>query len=217
VPRRPDDPICSPIHPIRPKTGECPGTARHAPQHFLWDRGGVWIYRLAGYLLARRLADRLISSAPARIVQVASISQQPLDPADLFTERHYDGVTAYRRSRSGGRSGALKSGNGPARASPKPGGAVAFASRALPSRCRFPGASPSPAPWSCPQGVNSCGGRGAPMMIGCTWSGPVTSPSLLPGATARRYAGTRYRLGYHHQHRRLGCVVRGLRHHGYSC
>jgi hypothetical protein len=26
------------------------------------------------------------------------------------------------------------------------------------------------------------------MMIGYTWSGPVTSPSLLPGATARRYA-----------------------------
>ena len=36
--------------------------------------------------------------------------------------------------------------------------------------------------------MNSCGGHGAPMMIGYTWSGPVTSPSLLPGATARRYA-----------------------------
>jgi short chain dehydrogenase len=81
---------------------------------------------LAGYLLARRLTDRLVSSAPARIVQVTSISQQALDPAGLFTSRHYDGVTAYRRSRSGGRSGALKSGDGPARASPKPGGTVAL-------------------------------------------------------------------------------------------
>lgn len=51
---------------------------------------------------------------------------QALDPVDLFTERHYDGVTAYRRSRSGGRSGALKSSDWPARASPKPGGAVAL-------------------------------------------------------------------------------------------
>jgi hypothetical protein len=59
-------------------------------------------------------------------VQVASISQQALDAADFFTERHYDGVTAYRRSHSEGRSGALKSGDGPARASPKPGGAVAL-------------------------------------------------------------------------------------------
>ncbi|HEX4100933.1 MAG: SDR family NAD(P)-dependent oxidoreductase [Pseudonocardiaceae bacterium] len=54
---------------------------------------------LASYRLARRLADRLVESAPARIVQVASAGQLPLDPADPFTEHDYDGVTAYRRSK----------------------------------------------------------------------------------------------------------------------
>jgi NAD(P)-dependent dehydrogenase (short-subunit alcohol dehydrogenase family) len=57
------------------------------------------VNHLASYLLARRLADRLISSAPARIVQVASAGQLALDPDDPFTEHHYDGVTAYRRSK----------------------------------------------------------------------------------------------------------------------
>ena len=47
------------------------------------------VNHLAGYLLARRLTDRLVSFAPARIVQVTSISQQALDLADLFIERHY--------------------------------------------------------------------------------------------------------------------------------
>jgi NAD(P)-dependent dehydrogenase (short-subunit alcohol dehydrogenase family) len=54
---------------------------------------------LAGYHLTRRLIPRLVTSAPARIVNVASIGQQPLDFADLMLERAYDGVTAYRRSK----------------------------------------------------------------------------------------------------------------------
>ena len=56
------------------------------------------VNHLASYLLARRLADRLVASAPARIVQVASAGQLALDPDDPFTEHDYDGVTAYRRS-----------------------------------------------------------------------------------------------------------------------
>jgi hypothetical protein len=63
------------------------------------------VNHLAGYLLTRRLTDRLVSSAPTHAVQVASISQQALDLADFSIERHGDGVTAYRRSRSGRRSG----------------------------------------------------------------------------------------------------------------
>ena len=57
------------------------------------------VNHLAGYLLARRLAERLVACAPARIVQVASVGQLALDRADPFTERNYDGVTAYRRSK----------------------------------------------------------------------------------------------------------------------
>jgi NAD(P)-dependent dehydrogenase (short-subunit alcohol dehydrogenase family) len=54
---------------------------------------------LAGYHLTRRLLPLLVASAPARIVNVASIGQQPLDFADLMLERGYTGVAAYRRSK----------------------------------------------------------------------------------------------------------------------
>jgi len=54
---------------------------------------------LAGYHLTRRLVPLLVRSAPARIVNVASAGQQPLDFDDLMLEREYDGVTAYRRSK----------------------------------------------------------------------------------------------------------------------
>lgn len=57
------------------------------------------VNHLASYLLARRLADRLVASAPARIVQVASAGQLALDPDDPFTEHGYDGATAYARSK----------------------------------------------------------------------------------------------------------------------
>jgi NAD(P)-dependent dehydrogenase (short-subunit alcohol dehydrogenase family) len=57
------------------------------------------VNHLASYLLARRLVGRLVECAPARIVQVASAGQLALDRADPFTEHHYDGVTAYRRSK----------------------------------------------------------------------------------------------------------------------
>jgi NAD(P)-dependent dehydrogenase (short-subunit alcohol dehydrogenase family) len=57
------------------------------------------VNHLAGYALARRLADRLAASAPARIVQVASAGQLALDPGEPLTAVNYDGITAYRRSK----------------------------------------------------------------------------------------------------------------------
>jgi NAD(P)-dependent dehydrogenase (short-subunit alcohol dehydrogenase family) len=54
---------------------------------------------LAGYHLTRRLLPRLTTSAPARIVNVASIGQEPLDFDDLMLERSYRGMVAYRRSK----------------------------------------------------------------------------------------------------------------------
>ena len=54
------------------------------------------VNHLAGYLLARRLTDPRVSSALARIVQVAAISQRALDLADLFIERALRRATACR-------------------------------------------------------------------------------------------------------------------------
>ena len=56
---------------------------------------------LAGYLLTERLLPLLRNSAPARIVHVASVGQEPVDPRDddPLSERSYDGLTAYRRSK----------------------------------------------------------------------------------------------------------------------
>ncbi|NUU21529.1 MAG: SDR family NAD(P)-dependent oxidoreductase [Streptomycetaceae bacterium] len=54
---------------------------------------------LAGHLLTRKLVPLLTGSAPARIVNVASIGQAPLDFADLQTERGYDGRLAYCRAK----------------------------------------------------------------------------------------------------------------------
>ena len=57
------------------------------------------VNHLAGYRLATRLSPLLRSSAPARIVQVASAGQLALDREDPLTHTAYDGVTAYRRSK----------------------------------------------------------------------------------------------------------------------
>ena len=54
---------------------------------------------LAGYALTRRLLPLLRASAPARIVQVASAGQEPIDFGDVMLERGYDGTIAYRRSK----------------------------------------------------------------------------------------------------------------------
>jgi NAD(P)-dependent dehydrogenase (short-subunit alcohol dehydrogenase family) len=54
---------------------------------------------LAGFLLATLLRDRLVASAPARIVNVASAGQMPIDFDDVMLERDYSGVRAYCQSK----------------------------------------------------------------------------------------------------------------------
>ena len=54
---------------------------------------------LAGYLLTHLLLDRIIESAPSRIVNVASAAQQPIDLDDITMERRYNGTSAYARSK----------------------------------------------------------------------------------------------------------------------
>ena len=54
---------------------------------------------LAGFLLASLLRDRLVASAPARIVNVASAGQQAIDFDDVMLEDGYDGARAYCQSK----------------------------------------------------------------------------------------------------------------------
>lgn len=54
---------------------------------------------LAPFLLTRLLLPTLRHSAPARIVNVASAGQAPIDFGDVMLERRYDGVQAYCQSK----------------------------------------------------------------------------------------------------------------------
>ena len=54
---------------------------------------------LAGFALTLRLLPLLRASAPARIVNVASLGQAPLDFDDPMLEREYDGKRAYSQSK----------------------------------------------------------------------------------------------------------------------
>jgi NAD(P)-dependent dehydrogenase (short-subunit alcohol dehydrogenase family) len=54
---------------------------------------------LAGYLLTRLLLPLLESSAPARIVNVSSGGQAPIDFDDVMLERRYSGSQAYCQSK----------------------------------------------------------------------------------------------------------------------
>ncbi|GAA2113480.1 SDR family NAD(P)-dependent oxidoreductase [Actinomadura alba] len=54
---------------------------------------------LAGFLLTMELLPLLRASAPARIVNVASIGQHPLDFDDLMIEHGYSGGRAYGQSK----------------------------------------------------------------------------------------------------------------------
>ena len=54
---------------------------------------------LAGFLLTLELLPLLQASPPARIVNVASLGQYPLDFDDLMLERDYDGTRAYSQSK----------------------------------------------------------------------------------------------------------------------
>jgi NAD(P)-dependent dehydrogenase (short-subunit alcohol dehydrogenase family) len=54
---------------------------------------------LAGFLLTLELLPLMRESAPARIVNVASLGQHPLDFDDLMIERGYSGTRAYSQSK----------------------------------------------------------------------------------------------------------------------
>lgn len=54
---------------------------------------------LAHFLLTHRLVSLLSQSAPARIVNVASVGQQPINFDDVMLEEGYDGWRAYRQSK----------------------------------------------------------------------------------------------------------------------
>jgi len=54
---------------------------------------------LAHFLLTRRLLSMIASSPPARIVNVSSAGQAPIDFDDVMLERAYDGVQAYCQSK----------------------------------------------------------------------------------------------------------------------
>jgi NAD(P)-dependent dehydrogenase (short-subunit alcohol dehydrogenase family) len=54
---------------------------------------------LAPFLLTQRLLPRLVASAPARIVNVSSIGQQPIDFDDPMIEHGYSGERAYCQSK----------------------------------------------------------------------------------------------------------------------
>lgn len=54
---------------------------------------------LAGFLLTRLLLDRVTAAAPARIINVASDGQEPIDFDDVQLERSYSGYFAYCRSK----------------------------------------------------------------------------------------------------------------------
>ncbi|MEV0742634.1 SDR family NAD(P)-dependent oxidoreductase [Streptomyces sp. NPDC050549] len=57
------------------------------------------VNHLAGVLLTLELLPLLRASAPARIVNVASIGQHPLDFGNLMLEHDYDGFRAYGQSK----------------------------------------------------------------------------------------------------------------------
>jgi NAD(P)-dependent dehydrogenase (short-subunit alcohol dehydrogenase family) len=74
------------------------GDARREESHDGYELRFAVNY-LAGYLLTRQLVPLLERSAPARIVNVASIGQTPIDFADVMLEHGYDGRRAYCQSK----------------------------------------------------------------------------------------------------------------------
>jgi NAD(P)-dependent dehydrogenase (short-subunit alcohol dehydrogenase family) len=54
---------------------------------------------LSGFLLAHLLLPLIKAAAPARIVNVASLGQQPIDFDDVMITRNYSGTRAYAQSK----------------------------------------------------------------------------------------------------------------------
>lgn len=54
---------------------------------------------LATFLLTHRLLPFLKNSAPARIINVASVGQEKIDFSDVMLKKNYDGLRAYRQSK----------------------------------------------------------------------------------------------------------------------
>ncbi len=54
---------------------------------------------LSHFLLTRRLLPLMRRSAPARIINVSSVGQQPIDLDDIMMQHDYDDLRAYRRSK----------------------------------------------------------------------------------------------------------------------
>ncbi len=54
---------------------------------------------LSSYLLTRLLIPQLVAGSPARVVNVASLAQRPIDFSDVMLERNYDGGSAYAQSK----------------------------------------------------------------------------------------------------------------------
>lgn len=54
---------------------------------------------LSPFLLTRRLLPLLLRSAPARVINVSSRGQQPIDFNNLMLEKSYDDLRAYRQSK----------------------------------------------------------------------------------------------------------------------
>ncbi len=54
---------------------------------------------LAPFLFTRILLPVLKNAAPSRIVNVSSAGQYPVDFDDIMSEKNFDGVTAYRKSK----------------------------------------------------------------------------------------------------------------------
>src|SRR3954468_19045822 len=57
------------------------------------------VNHLAGFLLTRLLEPLLVAAPDARIVNVASAGQWPIDFDDVMLERTYDGSRAYAQSK----------------------------------------------------------------------------------------------------------------------